>query len=70
MRCSEQLQAIASPIRPTIIESKEQPAQTVKGQERQKAMYLQTRQPERKVFAGLRHTKTLSLSNPTSTYYD
>lgn len=69
MRRSEKLQVIASPVRSTVMETEEPSPPIVKDRERRRAMYIQPRQPQRKVFAGSRHTKTLSLLNPTSTNY-
>ena len=69
MHHSEQLQTIASPTPITCLNLMADTPCIMKDRKRQKAMYIQTRQPPRKVFAGSRHTRTLSLLTSTSTYY-
>ncbi|KAL9123378.1 MAG: hypothetical protein Q9187_000060 [Circinaria calcarea] len=70
LRHSEQLRTIAFPTRITRLNLMAETPCIMKDQERHKAMYIQTRQPPRKVFAGSRHTRTLSLLTSTPTYYD
>ena len=65
MRHVELLQSLPSPKKPFPVE--ETDARRVsREEERRKALYVRTKPPQRKVFEGGRHTRTLSLLSPTS----
>ena len=66
MRHFEPLRPLVSPNRDVVVEMPEQMRRTGKDEERKRAIYVRTRQPQRKVFEGGRHTRTLSLLTPTS----
>lgn len=56
--------------RPPLLESSREGARKSKEADRRTAMYTGTRQPQRKVFSGSRHTRALSLLAPNTSTFD
>ena len=65
IRHVEQLRLLPSPSHSTS-EKANEGSRVSREEERWRAMYFKTRQPQRKVFEGGRHTRALSLLSPTS----
>ena len=66
LRQLEPLQPLSAPVMGMVTLGDSDPAMTCRKQERRKLKPLTTRQPQRTVFSGSRHTKTLSLLSPPS----
>ena len=65
MRHVELLQSLPSPTK-AFLDDEIAARRVSRDEDRRKALYIRTKQPQRKVFEGGRHTRTLSLLSPTT----